>query len=155
MVRKTQIWRKSHWHLWDFRRIWWDFAKSDQNLTGSTWNKSKSGVFSRDPEKFHLNLEILCRNLGFSLKSRFLSDGLGFSGFGGEGNRNRLARVNFWWRRPTADRRSSWVRRCWIGSGRFLRVGQVFGWVWTTLGSSLVSQFLAQHNRELLCDGMD
>ena len=81
-MRKTQIWQKSHWNLWDF-------AKSDQNLAGSTWNitwiwvfLSRFGIFSpRSRFIFCWNMEFFCRNLGFLSEYGFFADWFTFFGF--------------------------------------------------------------------------
>ena len=83
-MRKTQIWQKSHWNLWDF-------AKSDQNLAGSTWNiswicvfSSRFGIFSSGSGFiFCWNMEFFFRNMGFLSEYGFFADWFTFLGFKG------------------------------------------------------------------------
>ena len=83
-VRFCQIRRKSH-------RVWWDFARSDQNLTESKGNIAGIWVSSLDSGKLSLRSGNFGRNLEIFWLVRVL----------GEENQNRIVEIGFWWWRPT------------------------------------------------------
>ena len=124
-VRKTQIWRKSHWNLWDFARFGLNLTRFDEISLDSI--KISLDLYEIAPESrfFIAEIWVFIAEIWVFARLWVFHRLVRVFGFLGERNRNWPTGVSFWWRKSTTNRRSrsgqpfqissDWVSG-WVGS---------------------------------------